>query len=133
MAYGVCYHKTKTVVKLAALEMFLDEFAPEEMIRSLIYLCELAVTHPDFGKKGQPGAIAYDWADLATDALITFFDESFCCNESGDDAPRVELNSKTGTIEILKQRYRPRRREPSLANATAPVPIRLALRMGAGN
>ena len=133
MAYGVRYHKTKTVVKLAALEMFLDEFAPEEMIRSLIDLCELAVTHPDFGKGENPGADEYDWGDEATDALITFFDESFCCNQSGDDASRVELNTKRSTIELIKRRYRSRRREPSLAHATAPVPIRLALRLGAGN
>lgn len=133
MAYGVRCHKTKTVVKAAALEMFCDEFAPEQMIRALIDMCEFAVTHPDFGKDGQPGAIEYDWADQATDALMTFFDDDCCCDESGAESPKVMLHYQRGTIEILKRRYRARRLEPSLDRATAPVLIRLASRIGAGN
>jgi hypothetical protein len=133
MAHGVRYLKTKTVVKTAALDMFLEEFVPHQMIRSLIDLCEFAVTHPDFGKAGKPGGIEYDWADQATDLLHSFFVESNCCEEDGATSPRVALDFQKGTIELLKQRYREHRREPSFERATAPVPLRLAARMDATN
>lgn len=134
MAKGVRYLKTKTVVKLAALEMFLDEFCPEQMIQALIALTEFAVTHPDFGLPDGPSVDEYDWADEATDHLITFFQEEFCVEEDAAGARQVVIDYETGAIELLKRRYRPRRtREPSLALATREVPVKLAARPGAAN
>lgn len=70
MAKGVRSLQTKTVVSAAALEMFVEEFAPaREMIHALVDLVELAVTHELFGTPGYPGADAYDWADMATDVI----------------------------------------------------------------
>lgn len=134
MARGVHYQKAKTVVKIAALDMFLDEFVPYHMTRALIDLVEFAVTHPDFGTQGNPGAVEYDWADQATDILTTFFEDENCCEDDGATAPKVAIDSGAGAIELLKRRYRSRRRkEPSLAAATRDVPVRLAARPAARN
>jgi hypothetical protein len=135
VARGVRYLKTKTIVKLAALEMFLGDFeSPDELIGALVDMTEFAVTHPAFGTPGYPGDDEYFWADEATDALITFFQTEFCVEEDATGAPPVVVNYETGAIELLKRRYRPRRpREPSLAAATREVPVKLAGRPGAEN
>lgn len=130
MARGIRFLRTKTIVKLAALEMFLDEFVPDQMIQGLIDLCELAATHPDFDERA---ALAYDWADQATDILATFFLEPHCVEEGPEGAPRVALNGRTGAIELLKPRIRRRATAPRLGDAWKPVKPRISQRPHAGN
>lgn len=124
--------KTKTVIKAAALELFCDEFRPDEMIDALVALCELAATHPMFGKEGNPGGEQYMWADEATDILSCFFEEEFCCEGDATGAPKVIVDYQKGTIELVRKRYR-YRRPPSVAQATAPVQQRLLARSHARN
>ncbi len=112
---GAWTTKTKAYFSVAALEMLADDFVAEEMIHSIIELCELATTHPDFGTEGNPGANEYAWADQATDALITFFLEEFAVDDDGEGCPRFEFNPKKGMLEIVRYRakWRPRRKRVS--------------------
>lgn len=131
---GVRRLKTKTVVQLAALELFLEELdEPELMIRALMDLCELAATHPDFGRGDHPGQDAYDWAEAATMALACFLEGRSCCTDGSSVAPRVVVDTKRGTLEIHRRRAHRRRREPSVAAATAPVAFVLLDRAHARN
>jgi hypothetical protein len=130
MARGVRYLKTKTIVKAAALDGFLEEFVPHHMIHALIDLCELAATHPEFDERA---AQAYDWADQATDILTTFLLSDHCVDEGPEDAPRVVLDSEHGAIELLKPRIRHRKAEPSLARASKRVRPRILQRPHARN
>lgn len=133
MAPGVRYLRTKTVVKLAALEMFLEDFCPDRMIEALIEMCELAGTHPQFGKRDVDDASLYDWADQATDILTTFLLSRHCCEDGAEDAPRVQLDAERGALELLKPRIRRRPPAPSLAHAVTPVRPRILQRSHAVN
>ena len=134
MALAIRRLKTKTIVSVAGLDMFVDEFySPREMIDSLVALCEFAVTHPDFGKPGKPGHVEYLNADEATDALITFFEEDFAVSEVAEEStPNVEINYKRGTVELIHKRYR-FTGKPDVERATQDVPVRLHKRNGASN
>lgn len=130
MATGVRFLKTKTVVQLAALELFLDEFEPTQMIQALEELCELASTHAQYGHAGKPDAKTTEWAEMAITALVCLLED-----DSRGDSPtvaRVALDLDRGTIEFRSRRTA-RRREPSLTAATDPVQDRLASRPHARN
>jgi hypothetical protein len=117
--------RSKVVVKLSALDAFLDQWDPE-MIGALIDLCEFAVSRPEFGTEGHPGGEAYFWADEATDLLIGLFEDEYECEDDGSGAPRAILDMQRGTLELLRKRYRRRRpvEERSFRDAVASVRVR---------
>jgi hypothetical protein len=127
MTCGVKQLKTKVSVNLAALEGFLEEFDdPEELIGALVAMTDFAATHPDFGGEDFPGDEAYFLADQATEVLWAFFcDGMYCDPDAGP--PTVLLNPQRGTLDLIRKRYRTRRRpveERSYEAAVAPVRLR---------
>lgn len=133
VARSVRILKTKTVVNVAALELFIDEFRGDEMIDALIWMTEFAATHPDFAKKGNPGGRTYMAADEATSILMSFFsDEMAAPCDAEESTPVVEVNYQRGTIAFLARRYRVKL-APAIERATQEVPIRLLGKPAAGN
>jgi hypothetical protein len=94
------------------------------------------VTHPLYGVGDNPGDDDYFWADEATDILIRLFEDESCCEDDATDAPRAVLDMKRGTIELLKKRYRNRRRVAESRTpeaAVAPIRLRLTSKADARN
>lgn len=122
MAKGVNALRTKTVVRLAALEAFLDDLHdPDSTVCALVSLLQHAA---------ETDAVSTDdlfWVEELSMALEAFFLDEFAVSEYEEHQPKVALDLNRGALELLRKRHRPRRQsreERSFRNAVAPVRVR---------